>query len=215
MGDKQLRQDIIEELEYEPSIDARNIAVAVSDRVVTLSGHVGSYAERMAVDRAVRRVSGVRAIADEIEVRCPYDPIATDDEIARRAATILDWDTQVPGDRIQITVHEGWLTLTGEVDWQYQRKAAEYGIRGLPGVTGVTNQISVKPSIAVPDVKHRIEQALKRNAEIEAGAIRVSVHNGTVVLEGRVHNWYEHDAVETAAWAAPGVKAVEDHLVVS
>lgn len=215
MGDKQLRQDIIDELEYEPSIDARNIGVAVSDRVVTLTGHVSTYAERLAAERAVRRVSGVRAIAEEIEVRHPNDQKPADNEIAKRVADVLEWDSQVPRDTIQIKVQNGWVTLTGEVDWQYQRKAAEDDVRKLSGVTGVGNQISIKPGVDIPDIKSRIEQALKRSAEIEAKAIRVSVQDGKVTLEGRVHNWYERDAVETAAWSAPGVNSVEDRLIVS
>jgi len=214
MGDKQLRQDILDELEYEPSLCATNIGVAVEDGVVTLTGHVASSAERLAAERAVRRVGGVRAIAEEIEVRLPTESKTADDEIAKRAAHILHWDTRVPDDLIQITVRAGRVTLAGDVEWQYQRQAAENDIHRLSGVIHVNNQITLKPHVQVSDVQKRIVQALKRSAEIEAEDIRVSVREGTVVLEGKVHDLAERDAVEDAAWSAPGVRNVEDHLAI-
>lgn len=214
MRDKQLRQDILDELEYEPSLCATNIGVAVEDGVVTLTGHVRSYSEKLAAERAVRRVGGVRAIAEEIEVRLPNESKTADDEIAKRAAHILHWDTRVPDDLIQITVRDGRVTLAGEVEWQYQRQAAENDIYRLSGVIRVNNQITLKVHVQVPDVEKRIVQALKRSAEIEAKDIRVSVREGTVILEGKVHDLDERDAVVDAAWSAPGVRNIEDRLTV-
>jgi osmotically-inducible protein OsmY len=212
MSDVQLRQDVIDELEWDPSISAANIGVAVEQGVVTLTGHVASYAEKVAAERAARRVRGVRAIAEEIEIRLPYAKKTSDDEIAKRAANILGWDTQVPKGAIEITVHNGWVTLSGAVDWQFQRRAAEDDIRKLSGVAGVNNHITINSRLQVPEIQKRIEDALKRNAEIDAKGIRVTVHGGTVTLAGTVHDWVEHDAIKNAAWSAPGVQSVEDHL---
>lgn len=212
----QLRQDILDELEFEPSIDAAHIGVTVDRGVVTLTGHVSNYGEKLAVVQSVRRVKGVSAIAEEIQVRFPDDKKTADDEIAKRAVDILGWDTLIPRNAIQITVREGWITLTGNVDWYYQKKAAEDDVRKLFGVRGVTSNIAIKPRVAANDVKRKIEDALKRNAEVEAGAIRVSVEGGSkVVLEGTVHSWDERHAVENAAWSAPGVKSVEDRLAIN
>ncbi len=214
MTDIQLRQNILDELDFEPSIDAAGIGVAVDDGVVTLTGHVPSYAQKLAAEAAVRRVRGVRAIAQEIEVRYPSDPKTSDDEIAKRALNALRWDTTVPGEKIKLTVNKGLAILTGEVPWHYQRNAAESAVRRLFGVTGVLNNITIKPRAEASDVKRKIEDALKRHAEVEAQAIRVSVLNDKVTLDGKVDNWDERDAVENAAWSAPGVRFVEDHLTI-
>jgi osmotically-inducible protein OsmY len=214
MTDIQLRQDILDELEFEPSIDAANIGVAVDDGVVTLTGHVSSYAQKLSAEAAVRRVRGVRAIAQEIEVRYASDPKTSDDQIAKRALDILRWDTTVPDEKITLTVHKGGVTLTGEVPWQYQRQAAEGAVRRLSGVTAVANNISIRPAVQAADVKRKIEDALKRYAEVEARAIRVNVLNDKVTLDGKVDNWDEREAVENAVWSAPGVRFVEDHLVI-
>ena len=185
MSALQLRENVVDELEYEPSIDAAHIGVAADKGLVTLTGHVASYAEKQAAIAAVRRVKGVRAIAEEIEVRYPYQK-TPDDEIAKRAIDILAWDTMVPSESIQIMVHDGWVTLTGSVDWHYQKKHAEEDVRRLSGVRGVTNAVEIKPSVQPEDIKRKIEEALKRHAEIEANAIRVTVREGNkVVLEGR------------------------------
>lgn len=214
MSELQLRQDVVDELEYEPSIDAAHIGIAVDKGVVTLTGHVANYAEKQAAIAAVRRVKGVRAIAEEIEVRGLSDQKMSDDEIAKRAIDILNWDTMVPSDSIQVLVRDGWVTLTGSVDWNYQKKHAEEDIRKLSGVRGVTNAVEIKPSVQADDVKRKIEEALKRHAEIEANAIRVTVHErNKVTLEGRVDSWTERHAVENAAWSAPGVKSVEDRMI--
>jgi osmotically-inducible protein OsmY len=214
MGDLQLRQNVVDELEYEPSVDAAHIGVAVDKGVVTLTGHVASYAEKQAAIAAVRRIKGVRAIAEEMEVRYPSGKKTSDDEIAKRAIDILDWDTMVPNGSIQVIVRDGWVTLTGSVDWHYQKKHAEDDVRKLSGVRGVTNTVGIKPSVQAEDVKRKIEEALKRHAEVEANAIRVTVpERSKVVLEGKVGSWEERHAVENAAWSAPGVMSVEDRMI--
>jgi osmotically-inducible protein OsmY len=211
----QLRQDVLDELEFEPSVNAAHIGVAVEAGVVTLSGHVGSYAEKMAAVAATRRVKGVQAIADEIEVRYASDRKTADDEIAKRAVDILGWDTMVPSGSIQVMVRDGWVTLSGSADWFYQKKVAEEDVRKLTGVRGVINNIEIKPHAKADDVKRRIEDALKRHAEVEAKAIRVTVRdNDRVLLEGKVDNWNERYAAENAAWSAAGVRSVEDRITV-
>jgi osmotically-inducible protein OsmY len=216
MDDKQLRQNIIDELEFEPSVDAQDIGVAVSEGIVTLSGHVSSYAEKVAVQHAVQRVKGVRAIAQEIEVRYPGEKKTADDEIAKRALNILKWDAVIPGAAVRVTVQKGWVLLTGEVDWQFQKKAAEDAIRKLSGVTGVSNSITIKPRVSASDIKKKIEDALARNAHVEARAIRVNVSDGNKVrLEGAVDSWDDRDVVENAAWSVPGVQSVDDRLAIA
>jgi len=213
MGDDlELRRQVLAELEYEPSVDAANIGVAVSKGVVTLTGHVHNFSEKIAAERVVRRVKGVRAIAEEIEIRLPRDKKTSDDEIAKRAADILRWDSQVPQNAIEITVQDGWVTLNGTVEWQFQRKAAENAIHRLSGVAGVNNHIRIVPRLDAADIQKRIEDALIRNAEIEAEDIGVTVHDGEVTLTGFVHDIAEHDAIKIAAWSAPGVRAVDDRL---
>jgi osmotically-inducible protein OsmY len=213
MDNIQLRQDILDELDFEPSIDATRIGVTVSEGVVTLTGHVSSYAEEIRAEEAVRRIKGVHAIADEIEVQYPGWKATSDEDIAKRALNILEWNDVIPSDGVQVKVSKGWVTLSGEVAWQYQKKAAEDAVRKMTGVMGVINNISLKPSVLVKDVKERIESALRRHAEIEAGAIQISVRGGNkVVLEGKVDNWEERRAVENAAWSVPGVQSVDDQL---
>ena len=216
MSNLTLRTDVLDELEYEPSVDAANIGVAADKGVVTVTGHVASYAEKDAAMAAVRRVVGVRAIADEIEVRYPSNKKTSDDEIAKRAIDILGWDTLVPSGAIQLVVRDGWITLTGNVNWYYQKKNAEDDVRKLSGVRGVISNIEIKPSIQADNVKRKIEDALKRHAEVEAKAIQVTVRDGNkVVLDGKVKSWDERYAAENAAWSAPGVKSVEDRLTIS
>jgi osmotically-inducible protein OsmY len=214
--DSQLQQDVLDELDFEPSIDAAHIGVSAKGGVVTLTGHVGSYAEKVAAEKAARRVKGVQAIAQEIEVRYPGDRRSTDDEIAARALSILKWNGVVPSDAVKVIVQGGWVTLTGQVDWQYQRVAAESGIRRLPGVSGVLNEIKLKPGPEPKDVRKEIENALKRSAEVEAKGIQViAMGNGRIALEGKVHDWQEKDAVKRAAWSTAGVNSVEDRLQIA
>jgi osmotically-inducible protein OsmY len=211
MSDASIRQNVIDELEFEPSIDAAHIGVAVETGVVTLTGHVHSYAAKIAAERAVSRVKGVQAIAEEIEVRFPGDSRTADSEIAQRALDVLKWSAVVPNG-ILVRVQKGWVTLTGEVNWQYQKAAAETAVRRLSGVMGVCNSITIKSQVQAKDVKRKIEDALKRNAEIEAEGIRVMAVDDKVTLEGVVHNWQERRAVENAAWSVPGVRGVTDLL---
>lgn len=200
MNDRQLRQNVIDDLEFEPSVDADNIGVAANDGVVTLSGHVSSYAEKIATQRAAQCIKGVRAIAQEIEVRYPGDKKTTDDEIAKRALSILKWDAIIPPDSVKITVQKGWISLSGEVDWQFQKKAAESAVRKLSGVTDASNSIPIRLSASAFDVKKKIEDALERNADIEVHAIRVDVLDGNKVrLEGQVDSWDNRDVAEAAA----------------
>lgn len=215
MDDKTLRQHIIDELDFEPAIDAADIGVAVENGVVTLTGHVRSYLEKLAAEAAAKRVKGVHGIAQEIEVRLPFDAQTSDDQIVQRALNMLNWNDNIPKDAVQVSVSRGWMTLTGNVDWQYQKIAAENAVRRLGGVTGISNQIALRPMVHAGDVKQNIEQALKRNAEVEARNIQVSVIDGKVRLSGKVKAWHERDLVERAAWAAKGVRAVEDHLLLS
>jgi osmotically-inducible protein OsmY len=205
----------MDELEWEPSIGAQHIGVAVEEGVVTLTGHVSSYTERFAAEKAVKRVKGVRAIAEEIEVRFPNDKRTSDDQIARRALDVIAWDSTIPKDKIQIKVQNGFVTLTGEIDWFYQRDDAEAAVRKLTGVKGLSNEIKIKPQVRVTDVKQRIETALKRNAEVEADAIKVTVQDGRVILDGKVKAWYERDLAERTAWSAPGVISVEDRISIN
>ena len=214
MTDAQLRQDIIDEFEFDPTFDGEHIGVAVDKNVVSLTGHVTSYAQKVAAIAAARRVKGVHAIAENIEVRYPFQAKLADDQIAKRAMDILKWDVLIPG-TIDVLVQDGWVTLSGTVNWYYEKTAAEDDVRKLSGVQGVTNNINIKPRVEASNIKAKIEQALKRHAEVEANAIRISVQNGNkVIVDGKVDNWDERRAVENAAWSAPGVAFVEDHLTI-
>jgi osmotically-inducible protein OsmY len=213
MNDMSLRDEVLDELDYEPSVDASNIAVAAKDGVVTLTGHVASYAQKLAAERAAWRVHGVKAIAQEIEVRLPGDKKLSDDDIAKRALDILAWDVLVPSDKLQVKVADGWITLSGKAAWNYQRLAAEKAVRKLSGVTGVSNNILVEPRVQAGDVRKNIVDALKRHAEVEANKIKVDVlDSGTVAINGYVDDWDERQAVERAAWSAPGVRVVQNRV---
>lgn len=213
--DRQLRQRVLAEVEWEPSVDAAHIGVAAKGGVVTLTGHAATYAEKLAAEQAARRVRGVKAIAQEIEVRLPSERKTADDEIAERALRILAWDTAVPKDAVSVKVEKGWVTLSGDVDWQFQRVAAEHDVHKLTGVLGIANSIRVKPKAQPADIRHRIEEAFRRDAVLDAGRVTVNVAaGGRVELGGRVHSWREREAAEHAAWAAPGVTAVEDRIAV-
>ena len=209
-----LRQLVLDELEFDPSIDAANIGVAAENGVITLTGHVSTYAEKEAAERTTRRIKGVKAIAQEIEVRPAGTHKTADDEIAKRAVNTLGWHVTVPKDAVQVKVQNGWITLNGRVEWQYQKTAAADAVRDLSGVVGVSNMIEVTPRASSVDVKKRIEDAFRRDAEIEAKAININVADGKVTLQGKVKTWSERQAAEHAAWSAPGVRSVEDRLLV-
>lgn len=212
-ADLDLRCNVMDELDFEPAVHSANIGVAAEGGIVTLSGHVGSYAEKLAAEKAAGRVRGVKAIADQIKVRFAEDKKMADDEIAHRVVSILRWSAVVPEDAVTVRVQDGWVRLSGEVKWNYQRNTVEALIHKLSGIKGMVNGITIKPHPDPLAVKRRIEEALGRNAEIRASKICVSVEDtGRVVLEGDVHNWRERNAIEDAAWAAPGVRWVEDRL---
>lgn len=213
MNDKELRQNVIDELEFEPSIDSADIGVAAENGVVTLSGHVTSYMQKISAERAAWRVKGVKAIAQEIEVRLPWDKKVHDDEIAKRAIDILAWNTLVPDDSIKVLVREGFVTLSGQVDWNYQRDVAAREVQKLSGVRGLVNNITLVPSVQKVDIRQRVLDALKRHAEVEANRINVDVDSGGgVKLSGVVDDWEERQAVERAVWSAPGVRSVVDNI---
>jgi osmotically-inducible protein OsmY len=211
-SDIALRQHILNELEWEPAVDAAHIGVLVEDGVVTLTGYVRSYAERATAEQVVARVKGVKALAQELQVRLAHNKKGDDDQIARRALKIIAWDTTVPNDKVKIRVENGWITLSGEVEWNYQKEAVEAAVRKLSGVVGVTDLITVKPHVDAGDVKHRIEEALRRNAQLDAEGIKVSSEGGKVTLEGHVPAWHERSIAEQAAWSAPGVWQVNDQI---
>lgn len=216
MNELKLRDDILDELAYEPIVDAAHIGVAVDQNVVTLSGHVSSYAQKLAAVAAARRVAGVHGIADEIEVAGFEQVRTSDDDLVKRAVNMLSWDSVVPAEAIQVTVRNGIVTLTGKVNWQYQKSSAERGVRRLAGVRAVVNNIEIEPHAKAENVKGKIEAALKRHAEVEARDIRVSVRdNSDVLLEGKVRSLDEKAAAEKAAWSAPGVTNVRDRLVIA
>lgn len=212
MTDLSLRKTILEELEFTPEIDAASIGVAVDNGVVTLSGHVNSYAQKVSAERAVKGIKGVRAVAEEIQVRLEKGAGTADDTIATRALNILKWSVDVPDGDIKVIVQNGRVTLEGEVDWQYQKEAAERAVHKLSGVVGVDNRLTLVPRVDVVDIQHHIEEALKRNAEVDAQDIHVKVDGDVVRLEGNVHLWRERRIAERAAWSVPGVREVDDHL---
>lgn len=213
--DSELKQDVIDELMWEPDINAAEIGVAVKDGVATLSGSVDSYHEKLAAERAAQGVFGVRAVVQEIKVRLPGSLQRSDEDIAKAAANALAWTASVPHDRIKVKVQNGWITLSGQVDWRYQRDAAEDAVCNLLGVVGVSNQITVKPSPKLMEIKTKIESAFQRNALIDARRINVQVRGDRVILEGSVRSYAEKKEAEQAACSAPGICEVENRIAVN
>jgi osmotically-inducible protein OsmY len=211
--DSELRRDVERELEWDPSIDARNIGVAVKNGVVTLTGYVSSYADKWRAERIAKRVAGVTAIANEIEVKLSTE--RTDPDIAEAARAALKSDSRVPADRIKVIVERGWVTLEGTVDYYYQKSAAESDVRYIAGVRGVTNAIVVTPKVSPTDIRLKIEEALKRSAQLDASRISVETEGSKVILSGTVRSWAEREEAEMAAWAAPGVTEVENRIKVA
>lgn len=213
--DSQLQQDVLAELLWEPSVNAAQIGVEVKGGVVTLAGHVGSFVEKWEAERAAQRVAGVKALAVEIDVALPGSSHRIDADIARSAENALNWMTYVSQDSIKVQVESGWITLSGEVDWEYQRQAAINGVRGLMGVTGVSSQIHIKSRDLSAEVKTEIESALRRRAHSDGQNVSVEVNGTDVTLRGTVHSWAERDLVTSCAWGSAGVRAVENRVNVS
>jgi osmotically-inducible protein OsmY len=212
--DSQLQQSVLAEFKWEPSVPAGHIGVTAHDGVITLSGHVDSYAEKLAAESAARRVKGVKAVAEEIEVRLPFDTGRTDDDIAAAAVQRLAWNVSVPKDSVSVKVESGWVTLTGQVDWWFQKEAVEQDIRPLHGVRGVSNQTTIRARVNVENLSDEIGRALHRAWFFEPERVHVRAEGGKVVLTGTVHSAYERQIAARTAWSAPGATSVENNLAV-
>lgn len=213
-SDGQLQQDVMDELQWEPRVQHANIGVAAKDGIITLSGFVASFAEKIAAEKAARRVKGVRGLAEEIEVRLAGDAKTADPEIAKRIADMFDWSALIPRGKIEVKVEHGWVTLTGSVEGHHQRKSAGDLASRITGVRGVSNQIGITAAPSPGDIRDRIIAAFRRNADLDASTITVTAEDHTVRLSGKVHAWYERQIAERAAWSAPGVSRVEDNIMV-
>jgi osmotically-inducible protein OsmY len=216
--DEQLQRSVLDELKWDPRVQSSEIGVIARDGAVTLTGEVVTYAEKLAAERAAQRVKGVRAVAGDIRVKIPMQMATSDEDIAERIARMLKWNSTLQSTNIQAKVSDGRVTLTGEVDWEYQRREAARRIEELNGVTGIVNQIKVRPRAtraSAQDIEREIKRALHRHADIEATRVRISVLEGEVMLDGTVDALFERELIESAAWASAGVKAVRDHLTVA
>lgn len=213
--DSQLRQDVSAELKWEPSVHAARIGVEVKDGVVTLAGQVDSYSEKWNAERAAQRVAGVKAMTTELKVHLTGLSKRTDGDVAQAVENVLEWTSSLPAGAIKVMVEGGWVTLSGDVDWQYQRQAATDSVRCLMGVTGVSDQISIKPSVTATAVKSDIEAALKRTSIADARQISVAVHGSDVTLSGTVHSWDERCTATNSAWGTPGVRNVVDMMTLA
>ena len=216
-SDSDIERDVRAELQWDPNLDATDIAVAVKNGVVTLTGFVKSYVDKYEAETDAKRVAGVSAVANDIDVRLPAVDQRPDPEIARDALSVIKSNLPTSGDNIRVIVNDGWIRLEGDVAWQYQRQTAETAVRRIKGVKGVSNLIEVKPAQRTDpsEVKRKIEEALRRSAEVDANRIQVEAKDGQVILKGTVRSWIEREEAERAAWAAPGVMKVEDRIVVS
>jgi osmotically-inducible protein OsmY len=214
-SDTELKNDVIAELKYEPSVSITDIGVLVKDGAVTLNGYATSYGEKWDAVRAAKRVAGVNGIADDIEVKLPNCQRRTDGDIAGAAARQIEWSTTIPSGSVSVTVRGGWITLEGQVEWWYQKTSAENAVRYLAGVEGVTNLITIKPKLAPEGVETAINSAFQRSAVLDAKKIQVETSGNTVTLRGKVRNYAERDEAERAAWNAPGVYSVDNQLKVA
>ena len=214
-SDVDIQREVLEELQFDPRVQPNEVGVTVKNGVVTLTGRVDSFLKKWAAEEAAMRVRGVVAVANEIEVRLPFESERTDEDIAAAAVRALEWDADLPTDRIKVTVSKGQVTLDGEVDWEYQKRDAERVVSRLLGVKGVVNLIKVKPRTSPDDVKRKIEEALIRSAATDAERIEVEVHGDRIILKGTVRSWAEREEAERAAWSVPGVADVKNHILVS
>lgn len=212
--DIQLKQDVIAELGWEPSVNAAQIGVEVQGGIVTLAGHVDSYSEKWHAERATQRVAGVKGLVVELDVKLPGSSQRTDADIARAADQVLRWSTYLPADAVKTKVEHGWITLSGEVEWDYQRRDAAEAVGNLLGVTGVSEEITIRTKAGPGAVKANIEAALKRRAHTDASRISVDVRDGDVTLTGIVSSWSERDVAASSAWGSPGVRKVVDNLTI-
>ncbi len=211
--DDELRDDVLPELDWDPEVPSGKVGVAVEDGVVKLTGFVETYAQKASAEKAAKSPYGVRAVANDIHIKPEFQK--TDPDIAKDALHALESHVNVPDKDITVTVKDGWITLEGEVEWMYQKDAAESAVRYLQGVKGVSNQIEVKPKVSTTQVQAKIEEALRRSAEVDARRIRVEADNNKVILSGNVRSSIERDEAARAAWAAPGVTQVENHIIIT
>jgi osmotically-inducible protein OsmY len=214
-SDSEIERDVRDELKWNPNLHAEDIAVSVKDGVVTLSGFTKSYTDRLEAEATAKRVAGVHAVANDIEVRLPAIDQRPDPDIARDAVAALKSELPISHNRIKVIVKDGWITLEGAVEWQYQKTSADIAVRKVKGVKGVTNVMTVKPKVEPSELKRKIQEAFKRNAEVDAERITVEANGSEVVLKGTVRSWIEREEAERVAWSAPGITNVEDRIVVS
>ncbi|MEO8064594.1 MAG: BON domain-containing protein [Pseudomonadota bacterium] len=214
-SDAQIQREVLAELVWEPSVNAAHIGVEVSNGVVTLAGHVSSYVEKLGAENAAQRVAGVKAITVEMDVKLAHTSQRTDSDIAQAAENILQWTSYVPAGRVKIKVEKGWVTLSGDVEWEFQRRAAVSAVKNQSGVTGVTDLIAIKPEVSANIVKSEIEAALQRGASRDAKSIAVEVDGPDVTLTGNVSSWSERQRVKNSAWGTPGVRSVQDKMTLT
>jgi osmotically-inducible protein OsmY len=213
-SDSEIERDVREELKWDPDLNAEDIAVSLKDGVVTLAGFTRSYTDRLEAEAAAKRVAGVHAVANDIEVRLPAINQRPDPDIARDAVAALKSELPISHDKIKVIVKDGWITLEGTAEWQYQKTTAEKAVRKIKGAKGVTNVIQLKPAVQPTDIQRKIQEAFKRSAEVDADRVSVDAKGSEVILKGTVRSWIEREEAERVAWSAPGVTQVEDHILV-